>query len=142
ADGEGGKRGLAVLIANAEAQLARREGIEEHHDVVAEPDVLCPLADVEADLGGALAAVAAVDFENPVFETKSRKPLGKRVFVIERNIRPPLLGLRRREFHRRLGAAVRTNVDRTAVGALDHEARSDPGLVANLAQKDSRPRPD
>ncbi|PYV22718.1 MAG: hypothetical protein DMG27_17570, partial [Acidobacteria bacterium] len=75
------------------------------------------MPDVETDLGGALTAVAAVDFEDPVLEGKPREPLRQRVFVIEGNIRPTLFGFRRGEFHWRLRAAVRTNVDRTAVGA-------------------------
>src|SRR5215831_1892906 len=71
ADLEGRRRWPAVFIFDTQRDLAGGERRKQDRDVVAEADVLRALADVEADLGGALARVAATDFEDRVFEREA-----------------------------------------------------------------------
>ena len=62
---------IAVLICNPEGNIHRGPALEEDAGVVAKPDVLSPLAYVEADLGFALARVAAVELDDAVLQLES-----------------------------------------------------------------------
>ena len=88
ADDEGGRCRFTLLVHNVQADEVRGEDVEQEDDFIAKPDVLRPLADVETNLGRSLAAVMAVDFQNPVLHAQSGKAGGKRVLVIKGNIRP------------------------------------------------------
>ena len=63
---------FAVLVSYTQRDGTSRLDVEQDEDVVAEPDVLRSLANVECDLGGALSAVAAVNREDLVFNAEPR----------------------------------------------------------------------
>ncbi len=75
------RRGLPVSTSTAGWQL------EQHVDLVAEAQVLRALADVERQLGLALAGVAAVELDDAIFQLQARQVLVQRLAVV-RSRRP------------------------------------------------------
>ena len=63
---------------------------EQHLDVVAEPDVLRPLADVEAHDRRSLARIAAVNLEDEVFDAEPRQALPHRRPIEDRDLCPSI----------------------------------------------------
>ena len=63
--------GPAVVVLHVQHHRDRGLAGEEDVDVAPEAQVLRPLADVEADLGLALAGVAAVDLDDPVLDRQA-----------------------------------------------------------------------
>src|SRR5688572_10209893 len=63
ANGQGGRRGLAILIENVECHRRRWDALEENGNFAAEPDILRPLADVARDRRLTLAGVARIELD-------------------------------------------------------------------------------
>ncbi len=120
----------------------RGEGVEQDERVVAEADVLRPLAHAEADLSGPLPVVPARDLEDLVLEPEAGQLLAHRRLLVERDLRPSLANVLGGQGHRRLRAQLARPArggHGTAVGALDRQGSSDPGLVHDLDQEEPRP---
>ena len=118
-----------------ESDAPRGQGGEDDHGVIAEADVLGALSDVEADFRGALAGVAAIDFEDDVFERESAEAPAHRWILVERDIGPAVGGIARGELNGRRGAAVRPYVDIAAVGAFHRQRRGHVAVVDHLDQE-------
>src|SRR5262245_56957739 len=74
-------RRLAVFVENAKSDDMCRLAIEDDIHLVAETEILRPLADVERNLRFALARIAAVKLDDAVFERQSPERLSERLGV-------------------------------------------------------------
>ena len=138
AHGEPGGGRPAVLVLDVDADGVRRAGGEQHLDVVAEPDVLAALADVEADERRALPGVAAVDLQDDVFDPESRQPLPHRRLRVDRHVGPPFAHVRLGQHVLRLGRLARRHEDAADVRARDRQRRGDTRVVQHLDEKEAR----
>ena len=130
--------GWSCSSLDVDADGVRRTGGEQHLDVVAEPDVLAALSDVEADERRALARVAAVDLQDDVFDPESRQPLTHRRLRVDRHVGPPFAHVRLGQHVLRLGRLAGRHVDAADVRTRDRQRRGDARVVQHLDEKEPR----
>ena len=115
---------LAVFVEHLERDLAGRLAVEQQIDLVAKAEVLRPLANVEAELGVALAGVAAVKLDDAIFECQTAERLGERLRVVHGQAKPAVADL----ILRRAGVGEGVRAAGTKLGG-------DTGLVVYLDEK-------
>ena len=119
----GGGR-LAVFVEHLEREFAGWLAVKEQIDLAAEAEILRSLANVEAELGVALASVAAVKLDDAILQGQAAERLGERLGIVHRQAKPTIDDL----------ALRRTGVG-LGVWAAGDEFRSNTGLVVDLDQK-------
>ena len=87
-DDEHGGRRLVVLILDVKGDFARGQAIKQQVRLVAVADVLRALADVEGDLALALAGVAAVELDDPVFQGQTAQRGSQRLRIEHLQVEP------------------------------------------------------
>ena len=103
------------------------------------PDVAGALSDVNANVGRALAAIAAVDLEHRVLEPESGEVRRQRRFIEERQLGPAVCHVARSDRRRRFVIVLpRPGVHTTTVRAGETKGRGDAGLVPHADQEQSR----
>ena len=81
-------RGLIVFIPHTKDDLVRRLAVEKNVHLVAESEVLGSLADIEFELGLALAGVAAVELHHAIFQRQAGQFLFQRLVIGHLQIEP------------------------------------------------------
>ena len=79
---------LAVVVEHFERHFHGRLAIKEQVDLVAKAEILRSLADVEQQLGFALAPVAAEHLQNAVFQDQPGKFLVQRLLLVQADFQP------------------------------------------------------
>src|SRR5271157_1782026 len=134
-ENERGHRGTAILVLHVQRHQDRGVTRKEDVHVAAKPEVLRPLADIEAEFGLALAGVAAVNLDDPVLDGKSRERALQGAVAKRGQVHPALGELRGTDRPFRLGTAGRLPVDRLGVGTGRLKLRGHTSLVPYLDQK-------
>ena len=128
-----------MFIGDAQRDVARRQAVEQHRQIVAKADVLRALADVEGDGRFALAGVAAVELNDAIFDFEPRQRRRQRRLVEEAEIEPAIGDVARRDGLLRPRAhaeAVRSaRPHALALRALDLQRRRDARFVAHLDEE-------
>ena len=119
-----GRGRLAVLVEHLKCDLASRFAIEEQIDLVSKAEILCSLANVEAELGIAFAGVAAVKLDDAIFQGQAAERLGERLGVVNGQAKPTIHDL-----------ILRRACEWLSVWAARAKLRSDTGFVVHLDQK-------
>src|SRR5262245_39030318 len=90
ADDERSGRRLSFFIEYAQCYVNCRAAGKENIRLIAEADILSPLADVEAELRFAFARVAAVKLDDAVFKLKAGENRLEGRFFVEAQIEPAI----------------------------------------------------
>src|SRR5580704_13009285 len=93
--------------------------VKHNQNLTAKSDVLAGLSNIELQKGRSLAAIAAGDLKNSVFQAEPGESPGHGRFIVEGNVGPFFLGIFWREFERRCGRAIGCYVDIAAVRTAD-----------------------
>src|SRR5262245_45005914 len=129
--------GCAVVVENGELHADCRLALEQNGDFISEADILRPLADVEADGGFALAAIATVDLHDTVFEIEARELRDERLAVEDLDVHPAIGNVFRFDGRFGIGAAGRAGVKWRGVGARRPQFSRDATFIVDFDQKDA-----
>ena len=113
-----------VFVEYLERDFVCRLAVEEQVNFAAKTEVLRSLANVEAELGIALAGVAAVKLHDAILQGQAAERLGERLGIVHRQAKPSIDDLALR----RTGMGAR-------VWAAGVKFGSDPGLVADFDEE-------
>lgn len=113
----------AVFVLDTHPNGMRRQCGEDDLDVVAEPDILRSLSNVEPNHGRSLTRIAAVRLQNHVLDAETREALPHRRPIVHSKLRPSISHMRHREIHTRARTACGWAIDPAHVGRL-HPKRS------------------